>query len=51
MPKTLIVFVSRIMSGRFFKHLSDTESESEESEEEILATRPPVQALVLLAFC
>ncbi|UXI14810.1 hypothetical protein NH340_JMT00753 [Sarcoptes scabiei] len=31
------------MSGRFFKHLSDTESESEESEEEALASRVPVQ--------
>lgn len=31
------------MSGRFFKHLSDTESESEESEEEVIATKAQVQ--------
>ena len=32
------------MSGRFFKNFSDTESESEDSEEEIIATKAPAQA-------
>lgn len=32
------------MSGRFFKHLSDTESESEESEEEVITAKAPAQA-------
>ncbi|KAJ6216740.1 hypothetical protein RDWZM_007897 [Blomia tropicalis] len=31
------------MSGRFFKHLSDTESESEDSEEEVIQTKAPIQ--------
>lgn len=32
------------MSGKFFKHLSDTESETEESEEEVLAPTRAAQA-------
>lgn len=32
------------MSGKFFKHLSDSESETEESEEEQLATKATAQA-------
>lgn len=34
------------MSGRFFKHLSDTESESEDSEEEVIQTKAPIQPYV-----
>lgn len=32
------------MSGRFFKHVSDTESESEESEEEVFNAGSKVPA-------